>query len=374
MSEPKYLIVKNNIKEKILSGTYTVGSKIPSETELTHFFVVSRHTIRQAITELVNEGYLLKKQGSGTYVSNKFLDRQIKSTRTIGLITTYVSDYIFPSIIRGIEEELSKNNYSLMLSSTQNNVLNEKASLEKMLQQGVEGLIVEPTRSNLFNPNLNYYLQIMQRNIPLLMLHAKYDELHTPVISMDDEKSGRIATEHLIKLGHKKIAMITKTDDIQGKKRLKGFIDALNTEGLTFESNHILTYDTDSEGDLPKQFNEVLNSSSIPTAFVCYNDQVAISLIQEVRLAGKSVPEDFSVVSHDDSFLSTALPSINLTSVIHPKEEMGKKAAEWMMNAIEQRPFTEESIVFQPELKIGNSTRKLSLNTSENTINTGSEG
>jgi len=270
-----------------------------------------------------------------------------------------MSDYIFPSIIRGIEEVLSEYNYSLLLSSTHNNVDNEKKSLEKMIDHNVDGLIVEPTKSSFVNPNLNYYLQILQNNMPLLMLHANYDELSVPVIEMDDEEAGRILSEHLIELGHKNISMISKTDDKQGKKRMRGYLNALNKNNLSFNRNHILLFETETLNDLSDKIQDILDSPEPPTAFVCYNDQVAIQLIQTIQLNGKNVPDDYSVVSHDNSYLSNILPSLKLTSAAHPKEEMGRRAAEWIINDIEKKKTKKSSITFQPELKIGNSTKRI---------------
>src|SRR5699024_172426 len=153
-------------------------------------------TVRLAISELVNEGYLQKKQGAGTFVSNRFVNGQTNATKTIGLITTYVSEYIFPSIIRGVESELSQEQYSLMLSSTHNNVQREKMRLETIVKHNVDCLIIEPTKNSYLNPNLNYYVQIVQNKIPLLMMHAKYEELDVPVIAMDGVQAGKIATDY----------------------------------------------------------------------------------------------------------------------------------------------------------------------------------
>ncbi|WP_027108631.1 GntR family transcriptional regulator [Lacticigenium naphthae] len=362
LSIPKYKQIKKDLKGKISDGTFPLNSKIPSESELKEEYGVSRHTIRQAISELVNDGYLLKRQGAGTFVNEKRNpDRTYKSenSKTIGVITTYLSDYIFPSIIRGIESELSEKGYSLMLASTQNNVVNEKENLEKMLEQQVEGLIVEPTKSNLLNPNLSYYLKIAEKNIPMVMLHATYEELSAPAITLDDVKAGKIATEHLIELGHKDIAMVTKMDDMQGKNRLKGYISALYDANLTFNDGYIVTYDTESKNEVTVQLKSLLNTTQPPSAFVCYNDEIAISLIQEINKLGKSVPEDFSVVSHDDSHLSQTLPSVKLTTVQHPKEKLGKAAADWIIQAIENPEFKKKSITFEPHLTVRNSTRKI---------------
>lgn len=359
MSQPKYMIIKTEIKQRIIDKVYPIGSRIPSESKFQEDYNVSRHTIRLAISELVNEGYLQKRQGAGTFVSDDFLNGQTSVTKTIGVITTYVSDYIFPSIIRGIESELSQKQYSLMLSSTHNNVKKEKISLETMLQQNVDALIIEPTKSSYLNPNLNYYLQILQSKVPLLMLHAKYEELDVPIVAMDDMQAGKIATEHLIELKHKNIAIITKTDDQQGKKRLKGYISSLNENDLSFENEYLISYDTETMDLISGKIIDLVNSDKVPTAFVCYNDQVAALLIQELVSLGKKVPEDFSVVSIDNSYLSTTIPSIRLTSVNHPKEEMGKVAARIMIEAIENKSIDNQSFIFQPELVIGNSAKQL---------------
>ncbi|MCC5895725.1 MAG: GntR family transcriptional regulator [Alkalibacterium sp.] len=359
LNEPKYIIIKKNLQLKIENQDYSLGTKIPSEAELRQEYDVSRHTIRQAISELVNDGYLVKQQGSGTFVSDYYKTRQIgNGKKTIGVITTYLSDYIFPSIIRGIEEELSKHDYSLMLSSTRNNVENEKRSLESMMAQNVDGLIVEPTKSNLMNPNLNYYLSLSEKPTPLIMLNASYEELDLPFVALDDVKAGKMATEHLIDLGHTDIGIITKSDDLQGKNRLKGYLKALYDAKLTFSNEFIMRYDTEAKNDLPSLIRIMLESGQLPTAFVCYNDEIAVMLIKELNDKGISCPDDISVVSHDNSFYSTTLPSVKLTSIEHPKEKLGIQAARSIVQAVENRePIT--SYIFDPELIIRESTKAI---------------
>lgn len=361
MSQPKYLVIKDDIQRKILDNIYTLDSKIPSEMDLRDEYDVSRHTIRQAISELVNDGFLVKIHGSGTYVSDSYLNvnESSKKIKTIGVITTYLSDYIFPSIIRGIEKELSKHQYSLMLASTYNDVKSERENLEKMIKHEVDGLIIEPTKSNLLNPNLNYYLDIADRKTPLLMLHAAYDELNNPFIAMDDEGAGRIATNHLIELGHKKIAIITKSDDLQGKNRLKGYINALHASRMSYEDDHIILFDTEDRHEMSIKINNLIKGDNLPTAIICYNDQIAVNVIQQIEFLGLKVPDDISIVSHDNSFLSTSFPGVNLTTIEHPKEKMGKQAASWIINAIENPEFDYKSIIFPPKLIVRDSTRTL---------------
>ena len=358
VSEPKYIVIKNKLKQLILNGEYDIGSKIPSEAELKDKFNVSRHTIRQSISELANDGYLRREQGSGTYVSNQYqIETKETSQKTIGVITTYLSDYIFPSIIRGIEDELSKKGYALLLSSTQNNVENEKRSLEMMLEKHIDGLIVEPTKSAELNPNLNYYLRMQERGIPYVSINASYEELDAPEIRMDDILASEKLTSHLLELGHTHICMITKTDDLQGKERMKGFIRAYSKVNKTFDGSLMITFDTEHIGELPKDIDRVLKLENSPTAFVCYNDQIAIKVIERVTNSGKEVPQDISVVSHDNSLLSTAT-DIKLTSINHPKEQLGRDAANWIIQAIEKNSFKQQSIIYEPELIMRSSTSK----------------
>src|SRR5699024_6985655 len=112
----KYSIVKDSIKSKILDGTYQPNQKISSESELMKEFGVSRHTVRLAIGDLVTTGWLYREQGSGTFCADwTESEHQMNGThsKNIAIITTYISDYIFPSIIRGAEKQLSKSGYNV---------------------------------------------------------------------------------------------------------------------------------------------------------------------------------------------------------------------------------------------------------------------
>ncbi|PKG24824.1 GntR family transcriptional regulator [Niallia nealsonii] len=360
----KYNMVKEKIKGWITSGQVKPGEKIYSENELMKLLGVSRHTIRQAIGDLVHEGWLYREQGAGTFCSNQIIELPgsssafptIKNNGNIGVITTYISDYIFPSIIKGIESYLTTKGYSLTFACTDNDMDKEKQCLQTMLSSNINGLIVEPTQSSNYNPNINYYLELEQNQIPYLMINQFYSQLTPPHIVVNDEHGGYIATEHLIKLGHKKIIGLFKTDDLQGVNRMKGFIRAYKEFNLPFFPEMVITYSTDEQNSTPlKQLESILSSRQKPTAIVCYNDQLAIEVINVLKYHSLSIPEDISIVGYDDSFLAQAT-DIKLTTVAHPKTEMGIDAAKWIIDAIEKRGNPSSSIVYQPELVIRNSS------------------
>gem|GEM_PF-3797167 len=220
---PKYRVVKDALLTWITEGRLLPGDKLPIEDELAETFVVSRQTVRQAVGELVTEGIMQRKQGSGTYFQGMpapVREKTDTARHIIGIVTTYISDYIFPSIIRGIEERLSTDGYSPLLFSTQNDSLTERRALKSILAHGVEGVIVEPTKSAVPNYNADLYTELKQRCIPVVLLHARYDDLPAPVIGVDDLHGAVLATRHLLEQGHKRIGAIMKIDDKQGVLRL----------------------------------------------------------------------------------------------------------------------------------------------------------
>jgi GntR family transcriptional regulator, arabinose operon transcriptional repressor len=358
----KYNMVKEQITDWITSGKVKPGEKIHSENELVKMFGVSRHTVRQAVGDLVHEGWLYREQGAGTFCSFKQEENQTTVPpaqtigKNIGVITTYISDYIFPSIIRGIESYLSNQGYSLTFACTDNDIEKEKLCLQTMLNRNIDGLIVEPTKSSVYNPNIHYYLELEQRNIPYLMINQFYPQLAPPHIVVNDEHGGYIATEHLIKLGHRKIIGLFKTDDLQGVNRMQGFIRAFREHGITFFPDMVISYSTEDMNEKVKdQLNKFYSSDDKPTAIVCYNDQLALMVLDVLRNYQISVPDDVSIVGYDDSFLAETF-EVKLTSVAHPKMEMGIEAAKRIVSAVEGKDNNPQSIIYEPELVVRNST------------------
>ncbi|AYJ45882.1 GntR family transcriptional regulator [Enterococcus casseliflavus] len=354
--KPKYERVADDLRNKIISKKYYVDQLIPSETNLQKKFSVSRHTVRQAIGVLVNEGYLRKEQGSGTYVS--LPEYQSHSlNKTIGVIVTYLSDYIFPSIIRGIEQELKSQGYSLLLGSTNNDHQQEKLCLERMMALKVDGVIVEPTKSNQYNPNLAYYVELHEKKIPVLMINAFYEELEVDHICVNDWKSGYLATKYLIDNNHEQILSFYKTDDLQGKYRIKGFIRAISEAKLKLNPSNIVTYTTETKTKEIENVAQYLKNNPKITGVVCYNDEVASLLMDKLQEKQIVVPQDVSIIGNDDSNLSRT-GKIQLTTLTHPKENMGTMAAASLIDSINEKKV--QSYFFDPILIERESVRKLS--------------
>lgn len=351
---PKYFQLKEFLKKQIQQGDIPFNGQLPSENELAKEFKLSRHTVRQAFGELEAEGWIRREQGRGTFC----IFGEKTNNRVIAVVTTYISEYIFPLIIRGIEEILSTAGYTMVLANTNNDRIKEGASFESLLNQNIAGLIIEPTKSSEKNTNLNWYQDFEKRQIPYIMLHAFYTDLDPAYIIMDDHKGGYLAAQYLLQLGHREIAGIFKTDDQQGLNRQTGFFAALKDYGVTPKPEFIGNYETEQKQSFPTQFTKrLLQKEQRPTAIVCYNDQLALEIIEVIRNEGLKIPDDISIIGYDDSVLATA-SEVKLTTIKHPKINMGRQAARFLIDMVEKR-IEKPSFIYQPELIIRNSCRSL---------------
>jgi GntR family transcriptional regulator, arabinose operon transcriptional repressor len=360
--KPKYQVIIDDIKAKILSGEYSTGEQISTESVMQERYNVSRHTVRKAILELSNEGFLRSEKGSGTYVSNQYQSKSSRnSNKTIGVITTYISDYIFPSIIRGIERRLNEDNYSLLLASTNNDVEQEKRALEMMLSYGVDGLIIEPTKSNQYNPNIAYYLSFKEQDVPFTMINAYYEELDVPFFRLDDVKSSYLATKELISKGHTQIGLISKMDDLQGKYRMKGYIKAIGEEKLRFRPEHVISFTTETKADLHSSLITFLEENrDVLTAVVCYNDEVGLELAKVCRQLDISIPEQLSITGQDNSYIARNA-NIKLTTLTHPQEQMGRDAADWVIKKLQGKKDLPNETFYEPVLIHGETIKDLEI-------------
>lgn len=360
---PKYLQLKRELLSWLHSGALKPNDQLPSEHEIAEQFQMSRQTVRQALGELEREGWVYRVQGKGTFVSGAPMQNKGNQTHTIGIITTSIADYIFPHIVYGAESTLRNEGYRLLLSSTDNDKAKERESLQMLLGQPLSGLIIEPTKSTEGNPNLSYFLSLDYYNIPYVMINERYPEISCPCLKLDDEMGGFLAVEHLIKLGHRRIAGFFKTDDLQGVNRLKGFIRAHRQYGIPLLPERVVNYVTEEKRTKPYELAKsmLLWTEERPSAFVCYNDELAVLLLEAARQSDISIPQDLSLVGFDDSSLATAT-EVKLTTLTHPKAEMGEDAAELLIQMIESRLDSQKPSdkIYKPELIVRESTRSIS--------------
>ncbi|MDE7218849.1 MAG: substrate-binding domain-containing protein [Oscillospiraceae bacterium] len=288
---------------------------------------------------LVREGLIATRQGSGSRILRQTSSVE-KQHRSIAVITTYISDYIFPGILREVETVLSQHGCTPSLFATQNQVANERRILTQLLGQPVDGILVEATKSALPNPNLDLYQQLMDQGVPLVFIHGCYANLPGAHFVMDaNADGGRQLACYLADKGCACIGGIFKSDDIQGHGRYAGYTEGLREKGLQLKDRHVYWYNTEtkrsflsgSDTSVRAYLDEVLDEVD---SFVCYNDEIANSLLLQLQKRGLRVPEDVAIVSFDNSYYSELSP-VPITSLSHGGENAGRTAAEILLRQMD---------------------------------------
>ncbi len=330
----KYQKVIEWITENIDSGVLRPGERIPSENELCDRFDLSRQTIRHAIAQMAEDGLLESRRGSGTYVSD--IRAQEGERSVVAVVTTYVDDYIFPSTIRGIESALSDKGYSMQLSFTNNTVGKERQILKDLLSRNdVAGVIMEPVKSALPNPNTDLYLKLQDRKVKVLFINSFYPELDMPHVSLDDSECAYRAVNALISAGHRDIGCVLKLDDGQGRERYRGYMKAISEAGISFSYDRVNWIDTIDLKNGRNSLKKAMERLGGCSAVFCYNDQVAGMLMQVLMEDGMKLPRDLSVIGMDDSDMAKiGVAGITISSIPHPKARLGEKAAQNMIRLI----------------------------------------
>lgn len=344
----KFERLYEKLLDMLLSQTWDAGDRFHSEAQLCLKYNVSRQTIRKAVKMLADNGYLVRKQGSGTYVTEKAVARRNTKTNVIGILVTYLSDYIFPVIIKELEKEFTRAGYSVQLASSGNSSKREGELLAKMLENQVDGIILEPTRSAFPNPNIELYRELLDNKYPLVTIHSSYEDVDIPTVALDDKEAGRMATDYLFSLNHQKIGAILKSDDLQGHRRYKGILKAHSDKGLYFDDKNVYWYTTEDIKTFSEMEHAIIERLKDCTAVVCYNDQIGIEYEKMLENNGLSVPGDQSIVSIDNSRYAELAP-VPLSSVESPITEIGRTAAWQLLKQIHGEKFTKD-IIFRPEM------------------------
>jgi Transcriptional regulators len=357
----KYEIIVDWIQDRLEDYRINGNSKIESENELAAIFGVSRQTVRHAISVLERRGILEKKRGSGTFIKEQEVS-EVEQQRTmrIGIITTYVDEYIFPPIIREMEMVLAKAGYSIQIAFTHNSIETERTILTNILKNTeVDGIIAESVKGGLPSPNLHLYERLKEKGMPIIFINSYYETLHVPHVSMNDSLAGKLATEHLIQCGHVKIGGIFKSDDGQGKLRYLGYIEALLEAEMKVRSDQVAWVDTEDMRGNVEDFARVLKRLCNCTACVCYNDEVASKLVAICLAAGIKIPEELSIVGIDNSELAR-LCEIPFTSIENPIRDLGRNAATGIIELIKGKTL-KERLELEPRIVTRDSVKLIKL-------------
>ena len=245
-----------------------------------------------------------------------------RRTRTVGLVVTTVADPFAGEVACGIEQAANDHGYAVFLADSNCDAERERKVVQELAERRVDGIIVTSSRVG-----SDYLPMLAQLNVPMVLVNDQYPGEFVHSVMIANEDGSLAATEHLIELGHRRIAYVGDLSGYQtDTERLKGYKQALAKAGIEFAPELAVLGDGRPEGALVA-VDRLLKIADPPTAVCCYNDMTALGAMRAIRARGLRVPEDVSVTGFDDLFFAEYLEP-PLTTVRQPMRRMGEMAME----------------------------------------------
>jgi LacI family transcriptional regulator len=270
-----------------------------------------------------------------------------KRTFTLGLISSDFTDYWFAQVAMGADAEAQKHGYFFMLGSTDCNAQDEPKFLRLLTERHVEGILfIRANRPN----DLDHLQNLQQSGIPVVSTGFYLPDSELSFIEVDNVDGGQKATQYLISLGHKQIAMITGPATPNSvMDRTKGYHQALQSAGLPSNPGLIVHGQTWLHRSGYDAMKELLDRKLPFTAVFAHNDRLAKGAISALNEVGLKVPEDVSIIGYDD-IPEAEFDNPPLTTLRQPMQEVGKAAASLLIKLIEDPNATPQQMLFKTEL------------------------
>lgn len=276
---------------------------------------------------------VLKIAREKNYIPNSMARSLVtRKTNTIGLILPDITNPFFPELARGAEDKANEEGYMIMFCNTDDEANKESKYLNMLAQKMVDGIILTQSANKEGNiktlDSLKIPLVLIDRDIDVKNIKGK--------VLVDNFLGAYEGVSYLIEKGYKNIAFITgPLSTTTSNDRLKGYKKALLDNGLIINKDLIL------EGEYKRQWGidatkQLLNNNNRFDAVFCGNDLIAINVIKTLREKNINVPNDIGVMGYDNIYLSEIIDP-SLTTVNQPVYEMGYKAAELLINILEDK-------------------------------------
>jgi len=273
----------------------------------------------------------------------------LKATHTIAVMLPDITNPFFPALVKGVQLAADEEGYAVLLAHTGGDPAKEESYFQVLRGQQVDGVLLVGLVSA-----PESLKGLVGRGLPVVMLDRPVDLPGSATVRVDHRAGGRIATEHLLELGHHRIAHIAGPKGLGvSQQRLDGYRRALSSRGVAFEESLVAEGDFSEDGGY-RGIQELLRARTRFTALFAANDLSAIGAMTALREHGLQVPGDVSVVGFDDIHLAS-YTSPKLTTVRQPIYDMGRAAAKLLIDARRKKVSLKDKI-FDGELVVREST------------------
>jgi DNA-binding LacI/PurR family transcriptional regulator len=269
---------------------------------------------------------------------------RLQRSWTIGLLASDIANSFYAEILSAVEDEAWKRGVSVLLGNTEFDDEKQSRYVRSLLDKNVDGLIMMSHR--LLDHDIE---QIQRQRVPVVFLNRRDDRLNADYVSVDNVAGAEAAMRHLLEAGHRRIGFIAGRRQLTAAhERESTYRQALIQAGIPVDPTLIAEGDyTQASGHAASQ--ALLKRENPPTAVFCANDLMALGLMAAAVELGFQLPEDLSIVGFDDLDI-TAHPLISLTTVHTPRRDMGRAAANLLLDRIDRHDRPYQRVWLMPRL------------------------
>ena len=353
---PQYFQLQTWLIEQIEQGVFKPKDKIPTEAELVQITGLARATIRQAIQNLVNMGYLQRKKRLGTFVLDhgSGVDRRT----LVGIILPDIRTGYAPILARGAEDEASKSGYSLILCNTDDLFVKAEFHANRLIEHSVSGVIFVPTAAP-DDKNQLIINKLLQQNIPVVLADRTIPGDNLDYVTTDNFDGAYELTRYLILKGHKRIAITLSDRFNTERERLAGYKKALLDYKVPIDPDIIKIHQGPyAEKAYAKYARSLLKPEKEITAIFAGHDRIAYVVYSVAEEMNISIPENISLVGYDD-LRPACSHTISLTTMHQPIYEMGQESMRLMIKRMTNPKIDPQKVVLNSNFVARESVRDI---------------
>jgi len=271
----------------------------------------------------------------------------------VGVIVPTLLHPFFADVLEALSSTMKESGYAVMISSSMEDAVIEEAAIEQLLGHRMDGLIVASCSTSPAK-----FQQLREQGIPFVLIDCFFPQFRTNFVGVDDHAVGRMATEHLIAMGCKRIAHIRGLGFTTGVGRFEGYKEALETHGLKFHADLVSPYMTADGRDWQQSLISMRNllAGKRPDGVFCYNDPIAIAAVDVALEAGLRIPQDIAFIGCDNLHYDASLKA-PLSSMDHHSSMIGVRAAKLLLGLLKDKSSKGvRQVVLQPSLVVRESS------------------
>lgn len=356
-----YEQVYESLKQEIISAKYNIGDQVPSEKELSESFQVSRITSKKALEKLMNEGYVYRQRGKGTFVAN-FTNKPLQQSKykkpLFGLVVTKWDDSYGSGLVLTMEG--AANDKCMIITKSSFGIPEQEDKIVKeLLDFGVDGLIIFPAQAEHYSSEI---LKMVVDKFPLVLIDRSFKGIAATSVSTDNRTAAKMGIDYLFELGHEQVGVLMpaayETTTIED--RLDGIVNAFAEKNVVVNRE---LWCSDIKSTLPtpqaarakdiEAIKDHIKKYPQMTALFALEYNIALLAKKAVEQLGLRVPQDISIICFDSPPWSEL--QWNFTHLKQNEEELGRLSIKRMLDMYQGESEIKQDRI-PASLRIGQTT------------------